>query len=231
MFRVADKTKAQHNTKENYNMNNGNFASQQNMYDNAYNPNINYSFTSQNYVGENSCMNQGNVYQQPINQGYMPPNNGYPQGDQINMQNNNGYMNYSSQPNVVNNNQANIDMYNMGNYDNFNYNNQYNQNVGKPAKKEKLNTKAKLLIAVYFFIIAVVATLLFINLAIAQNTQTSASANDPVKPYNTEAVSNATGEDGQIVDMGSLPPIVNYEYEVEQSWFEKMCDKIGKIVG
>lgn len=98
-----------------------------------------------------------------------------------------------------------------------------------PAKKHRINTKGKMLIAVYFFIVLVIATLLLVNSATA-NAQ-KVMAQDNVPEYNAQAVSYVQDAQGNVQEMDELAPTFDYEYSTQTNWFDRMCDKISDIFG
>ena len=231
MYKVLEKKREQVNNMEFEGLNANNFAGD---FANTNMPMGQNIDQQQNYYQSNNIApNQfGQQFVQNNNDNFV--NSEY---NNANMNNyNNGY-NYNQQYYQPQQNLQNVNA--NYNYQNEIVNNDYqdptemvNPTVYKAGtvKKEKLNTKAKLLIAVYFFIIAVVATLLFINVANAENTPTSASG-EQTATYNESVVGKAVDSEGNIVDIGTMEPVVNYEYEVEQSWFDKMCEKVSNILG
>lgn len=103
----------------------------------------------------------------------------------------------------------------------------YTQNA--KTKKTKLNTKSKMLIAVYFFIVLVIATMLLVNGATANAQRVSAEDNEA--KYNPDAVTYTVDVDGNAVEMEQLAPVVDYSYETETNWFDRMCDKLTDLFG
>ena len=104
------------------------------------------------------------------------------------------------------------------------------QPTREAKKKSKLNVKAKLLIGVYFFIVAVVAVLLLVNMATAGTGKVSASVDDNIS-YNAEAVEYAVDSQGNVVAMPPMENVTNYTIQTNANWFDTMCDKISKIFG
>lgn len=100
----------------------------------------------------------------------------------------------------------------------------------QPKKKSKINVKAKILIGVYFFIVAVIATLLIINMATAGTTKVSASVDENIT-YNAEAVEWAVDSQGNVVAMPPMENVTNFNIETKSNWFDNMCDRISKIFG
>lgn len=94
------------------------------------------------------------------------------------------------------------------------------------GKKEKINIRAKLMIGVYFLIVAVVVTLLLINVFSATSAIAAETPTEQVS-ITTEAFDT----NGKAMQLSELPPAINYEYESQTNWFDKMCDGITKIFG
>ena len=110
--------------------------------------------------------------------------------------------------------------------------NQSVDNSGKSysKKKSKLNTKAKMLICVYFFIVAVIATLLIINMATAGTGAVSASVEEGVT-YNEEAMGYAVDADGNVIELQPMENVAEYDYDTNTGGFDNLCDSIAKIFG
>ncbi|MGN0771159.1 MAG: hypothetical protein ACI4MI_01050 [Christensenellales bacterium] len=110
--------------------------------------------------------------------------------------------------------------------------NQNNSGVSKSnsKKKSKLNIKAKMLICVYFFIVAVIATLLIINMATAGTGAVSASVEESVT-YNEEAIGYAVDADGNVVEMQPMGDVTQYSYDTKTGGFDSLCDSIAKLLG
>lgn len=105
-----------------------------------------------------------------------------------------------------------------------------NSNKTNAKKKSKLNTKAKMLICVYFFIVAVIATLLIINMATAGTGAVSASVEDSVT-YNEEAMGYAVDADGNVIELQPMDNVIQYDYDTTTGGFDNLCDSIAKVLG
>lgn len=101
-----------------------------------------------------------------------------------------------------------------------------------PEKRAKsTNAMAKLMIAVYFFIISVCAALILVNV-VSNNSSANAVNNDQIEySYNQDALYYAQSEDGSLVEMKLSDNIVDYSYDTSTNWFDKFCDSVGKIFG
>ena len=110
--------------------------------------------------------------------------------------------------------------------------NQSVENAGKSnsKKKSKLNAKAKMLICVYFFIVAVIATLLIINMATAGTGAVSASVEEGVT-YNEEAMGYAVDVYGNVIELQPMENVAEYDYDTNTGGFDNLCDSIAKIFG
>ncbi|MEG2561452.1 MAG: hypothetical protein RSB10_02450 [Clostridia bacterium] len=215
-------------------------------YNNAY-PNTNYNYQQSLQNARNACAssNQNDCYQrqpqqaQPqMQQGFAPQMQQMPQMQQNATPYANGYRanqnlqrdNYSRQDNGYYAQQNNA-------FDNINY--QQNQQpkfematTAAPTKvgqKKGLNTKVKLLIGVYFFIVTVIVALLLVN-ALTVDKPVSASQ-DELMSYKQEVVNYAVGDDGSVQELKQANTIGDYTFDENTNWFDKMCDKIGAIFG
>lgn len=92
----------------------------------------------------------------------------------------------------------------------------------------KTNSKAKMLIAVYFIIVAVIASLIIANVVAFGNGNVNAEPNE-VQNYNQEALNMAVLEDGSIVQLQEGTYLESYDYNVQTNWFDKLCDWIADI--
>lgn len=97
----------------------------------------------------------------------------------------------------------------------------------KNKKKLHLNTKAKILIALYFVIIAVVATLILVNVIMGSNA--AADAQTDTSAYTSEANVYYRASDGSAMAVGSEQTAA-YEYDTQTNWFDELCDWVGKQV-
>ena len=105
---------------------------------------------------------------------------------------------------------------------------EYEKTVPKKSKAKNKTTKA--LIAVYFLIVAIAAALIIINVFAAAGAATvtaatveNTAANDTVY-YTVDAAGNVT-------EMAASEQVVDYVYDTSTNWFDRLCDKIGNILG
>lgn len=114
-------------------------------------------------------------------------------------------------------------------YPTFNSNQGYGvEYKAQVGKKQRVNIKAKLLIAVYFLILTVVATLLLVNFFGSNNAQAIEAGQEQTQ---VEVTSSAYDLDGNKMELKEIPPIINYEYEEQTNWFDKLCDNISNLFG
>ena len=102
-----------------------------------------------------------------------------------------------------------------------------NKNGGKPKKKMRLNTKAKILIALYFAIIAVVATLILVNVVIGGS---AAEATTEPSAYTQDATAYFVGADGSASALQAGEG-ASYAYDTQTNSFDEFCDWLGEQVG
>ena len=99
-----------------------------------------------------------------------------------------------------------------------------------PQKGKAKNKRTKALIAVYFMIVAICAALIIVNVVAASGaTATAATVADSV--YTSDAVYYTVDENGNVTEMAKTEHIVDYNYDTSTNWFDRMCDKIGNILG
>ena len=128
-------------------------------------------------------------------------------------------------------------------YDGYNHTNGYEYNgyaapqtttfehveyqAKKPAKRT-LNAKSKMLIAVYFVLVAVIASLIIANVVAFGGGSVEAQA--PAEAvYNEETLNMAVTADGSVVEMQEVRYIENYGYEKNTNWFDSFCDWVASI--
>ena len=98
----------------------------------------------------------------------------------------------------------------------------------KKREKRTLNAKSKMLIAVYFVLVAVIASLIIANVVAFGGASVEAQA--PVEAaYNEEAVGMAVKADGSVVEMNEVRYLENYGYETSTNWFDSFCDWVAKV--
>lgn len=98
----------------------------------------------------------------------------------------------------------------------------------KKREKRTLNAKSKMLIAVYFVLVAVIASLIIANVVAFGGASVEAQA--PAEAaYNEEAVGMAVTADGSVVEMSEVKYLENYGYETSTNWFDSFCDWVAKV--
>ena len=98
-----------------------------------------------------------------------------------------------------------------------------------PKKSVGKNKRTKALIAAYFFIVAVCATLILINVFTAAGTATATAATVSDSVYSADSVYYTVDENGNVTEMTKAAKVVDYKYDTSTNWFDSMCDKIGNI--
>ena len=108
-------------------------------------------------------------------------------------------------------------------------NNGYEKTIPQKSKAKNKTTKA--LIAVYFLIVAICAALIIVNVVAAASAATATAATVETGAYNAESVYYTVDESGNVTQMEKTAQVVDYKYDTSTNWFDKMCDKIGKLLG
>ena len=99
---------------------------------------------------------------------------------------------------------------------------------GTKKTKRSLNAKSKMLIAVYFVLVAVIASLIIANVVAFGGGSVEAQA--PTEAvYNEEALNMAVTADGSVVEMTEVRYLENYGYEKNTNWFDSFCDWVANI--
>ena len=98
----------------------------------------------------------------------------------------------------------------------------------KKNGKRTLNANSKMLIAVYFVLVAVIASLIIANVVAFGGGSVEAQAPSEAT-YNQEAVNMAVTADGNVVEMGEVRQLENYRYEKNTNWFDSFCDWVVNI--
>ncbi len=109
----------------------------------------------------------------------------------------------------------------------YDFNSYSMKKEGKQKRAMRLNTKAKVLIALYFAIIAVVITLVLVNVVISGN---EAAATEEPSAYSEDAVMYFVGEDGTQVALNGQGDAA-YTYDTQTNSFDEFCDWLGEQVG
>lgn len=100
----------------------------------------------------------------------------------------------------------------------------------KKRTKRTLNAKSKMLIAVYFVLVAVIATLIIANVVAFGGGSVEATEPAAEATYSEEALNTAVSADGTLVEMDSVRQLENYEYEKSTNWFDSFCDWVASIL-
>ena len=100
-----------------------------------------------------------------------------------------------------------------------------------PHKSKAKNKTTKALIAVYFLIVAICAALIIVNVVAAASAATATAATVESAEYSSEAVYYTVDESGNVTQMEKTAQIVDYKYDTSTNWFDRMCDKIGSLLG
>lgn len=98
---------------------------------------------------------------------------------------------------------------------------------GRQKKAMRLNTKAKVLIALYFAIIAIVVTLVLVNVVIGGS---EAAATEEPSAYTEDAAMYFVSADGTEVALDSQGG-ASYTYDTQTNSFDEFCDWLGEQVG
>ena len=98
---------------------------------------------------------------------------------------------------------------------------------GTQKKAMRLNTKAKVLIALYFAIIAIVVTLVLVNVVIGGS---EAAATEEPSAYTEDAAMYFVSADGTEVALDSQGG-ASYTYDTQTNSFDEFCDWLGEQVG
>ncbi|MCI8728279.1 MAG: hypothetical protein HFK07_00475 [Clostridia bacterium] len=122
-------------------------------------------------------------------------------------------------------------------YSNFRnkYEKENSARYSAPAKKkaQKMSNKVKVLIGVYFLIVAVVVSLLIINALPVMNEVGNASANGLSEIERVEISPEGLGRvvmsDGSIVALNVTQSSFEYEYNINTNWFDNICDWMENI--
>ncbi len=100
-----------------------------------------------------------------------------------------------------------------------------------PQKSRSKNKMTKLLIAVYFFIIAVCATLIIVNVVAATGATEVSAATAATAAYSADTVYYTVDQNGNSEVLEKTAKVVDYEYDTTTNWFDGLCDKVGEIFG
>lgn len=98
----------------------------------------------------------------------------------------------------------------------------------KSTKKKSTNKMAKLMVAVYFFIISVCAALILINIVAGSSAAKAVENQNNINYTYSEDTTYFADKNGEVTEMSLTAPIIDYSYDESTNWFDKMCDTIGK---
>lgn len=104
----------------------------------------------------------------------------------------------------------------------------YESSSVQKSAKRTLNAKSKMLIAVYFVLVAVIATLIIVNVVAFGNGSVDAQG-APTAELNGEALGMAVAQDGTSVPMQDVSYLENYAYDTSTNWFDNFCDWVSNL--
>ena len=110
-------------------------------------------------------------------------------------------------------------------------NQEYEYEKTIPQKSKAKNKTTKALIAVYFLIVAIAAALIIVNVVAAASAATVTAATVETAAASEDAVYYTVDENGAISEMAKSEQVVDYVYDTSTNWFDRLCDKIGNILG
>ena len=111
------------------------------------------------------------------------------------------------------------------------YAQEYEYEKTVPQKSKIKNKTTKALIAVYFVIVAIAAALILVNVIAAAGATTATAASVDAVVSAEDVVFYTMDEAGNVVEMTPSEQVVNYVYDTSTNWFDRLCDKIGNILG
>lgn len=94
-----------------------------------------------------------------------------------------------------------------------------------PAKKTVRHARSKFLIAVYFLLVALIASLVITNVVMF-NEEPIVEAESAAEP-NDEAVFSALTEDGTTESL-TTDRLTGYNYDTTTNWFDEFCDMLSR---
>ena len=110
-------------------------------------------------------------------------------------------------------------------------NQEYEYEKTIPQKSKAKNKTTKALIAVYFLIVAIAAALIIVNVVAAASAATVTAATVETAAASEDAVYYTVDDNGSISEMAKSEQVVDYVYYTSTNWFDRLCDKIGNILG
>lgn len=94
------------------------------------------------------------------------------------------------------------------------------------AKKQVRHGRSKFLIAVYFALVALIASLVITNVVMF-NDDAVVEAETPNAEYSQEEIFSARTEDGTTVSL-ETDRLTGYEYDTTTNWFDEFCDMLSR---
>ena len=94
-----------------------------------------------------------------------------------------------------------------------------------PAKKGVRHAKSKFLIAVYFLLVALIASLVITNVVMF-NEEPVVEA-ETAAEYSEDVVFSAVTEDGTTESL-TTDRLTGYEYDTTTNWFDEFCDMLSR---
>ena len=80
-------------------------------------------------------------------------------------------------------------------------------------------------------IVAVCAALIIVNVVAAAGATQATAATVADSVYTSDSVYYTVDEGGNVTEMAKTEQIVDYKYDTTTNWFDRLCDKIGNILG
>lgn len=145
----------------------------------------------------------------------------------------NGYYNgsqpqQSRMPNNGYNSNAN---YTYGSNNSNQVNNYTNKPIANPdkPKREPVQLKTIVFIALFVLIVVVIATMIVVNCFPTASAQTENGQNSVNQVYEESALNKYIDSEGNTVDMDLAPVNPSYDYDTKTNWFDKLCDWMENI--
>ena len=110
-------------------------------------------------------------------------------------------------------------------------NQEYEYEKTVPQKGKIKNKTTKMLIAVYFLIVAIAAALIIVNVVAAAGATTVTAATVEEPAYSVNSVYYTVDSNGNVSEMSKTAQVIDYSYDTSTNWFDRLCDKIGNILG
>ena len=100
-----------------------------------------------------------------------------------------------------------------------------------PQKSKTKNKTTKVLIAVYFLVVAIAAALIIVNAIVASGAKTATAATVESEAYANDAIYYTVDENGTVSEMAKTEQVIDYTYDTSTNWFDRLCDKLGSFLG